>query len=629
MAAKKTVLSIAIDKALLSKLKDLSREKGYSVSKLISKLIEEALYLEENVFKDEIYKNIDWLSEEWKDKLQVLFTKVLDTTPDPVWIKDLNLRIIYVNQAFADLFGVKKEEIIGKSDIEFLPPDVAKECIYSDMKALESKQSSHSIEKIKAADGREIIFDVIKTPIYDKTGKIIAILGISRDITEFVRIQDELEEKNRELENAYRKLQEIYEYDIVTGLIKKRRFIQTVKEEIENLPEDIQYTLISMEISNLGYANEMYSYEFGSKLLKEFSKKLKEKLDEMGFGYVLGKISGDKFGLLIKEDIVNRHILKKFLNFVRSVRVPTPDEESFFIPKIIFAVRKISRQDLSDIEKILLQMEEVLIHLRENAKRNFVILKSQPTVYSRVIELEKKIKKNLEEGKFELKLKPISDLTDKSVYGYQIVCSFEDIPERDVCHFLENTYVDNVLRTIDQKVFEILKRKVYPKTDKIVFARFRQPTIDRVLNLPEDKITKDIIYIKDKTVFMVSENIFTNSYSSILELKNSYNLKFCLDNFGVGNTSIKVLTRMIEHDLFQYLKINGSFIKTSIYSTKRERILRGVITVSKEFNIKTIASDVDSEDILQFVKDVGFDLAEGDYIGEAVGINNAMLHLRD
>ncbi len=629
MAAKKTVLSIAIDKGLLSKLKELSREKGYSVSKLISKLLEEALYLEENVFKDEIYKNIDWLSEEWKDKLQVLFTKVLDTTPDPIWIKDLNLRIIYVNQAFADLFGVKKQEIIGKSDIEVLPPDVAKECIYSDMKALESKKSSHSIEKIKSADGREIIFDVIKTPIYDKTGKIIAILGISRDITEFVRIQKELEEKNKELEEAYRKLQEIYEYDIVTGLIKKRRFLQTVKESVEKLPEDGQYTLISMEISNLVYANEMYGYEFGSKLLKEFSKKLREKLDDMGFDYILGKIGGDKFGLLIKEDIVNRHILKKFLNFVKSVRVPTPDEESFFVPKIIFAVRKVTRQDLPDIEKILLQMEEVLIHLREHAKRNFVILKSQPTVYRKVIELEKKMKKNLEEGRFEVRLKPVKDLKDKSVYGYQVVCSFEDISEKDVCQLLENTYVDNVLRAIDQKVFEFLKRRVYPKTDKVIFARLRQSTIDRILNLPEDKITKDIIYIKDKSVFMISENVFTNSYSSILDLKNSYNLKFCLDNFGAGNTSIKILTRMIEHDLFQYLKINGSFIKTSIYSTKRERILRGVIAVSKEFNIKTIASDVDSEEMLLFVKDAGFDLAEGDYIGESVGVDNAMLHLQD
>ncbi|WP_457624865.1 EAL domain-containing protein [Persephonella sp.] len=627
MAAKKTVLSIAIDRELLSKLKELSKEKSYSVSKLISKLLEEALYLEENVFKDEIYKNIDWLSEEWKDKLQVLFTKVLDTTPDPIWIKDLNLRIIYVNQAFANLFGLKKEDLIGKSDIEVLPADVAKECIYSDMKALESKKSSHSIEKIKAADGREIIFDVIKTPIYDKSGKIIAILGISRDITEFVKVQEELEKKNKELEEAYKKLQEIYEYDIVTGLMKKRRFLHTVKEALNRMEKDQEYTLINIEVANLMYANEMYGYEFGSKVLREFSRKLKEKLEDMGFDYVLSKIGGNKFGLFVKEDIVNRNVLRKFLNFVKSIRVPTPDEESFFVPKVIFAVRKVSKEDVKDLEKILLQMEDLLMHLKESGKRNFVILRNQPAVYTKYIQLEKKIKKSLEEGKLHLQLRPVKDVEDLSVHGYQVVCSFEDIDEKDICHVIENASVDNLLRKIDQKLFETIKRKVYPNTDKTIFARLRQTTLDRVLNLPEDKITKDIMYIKDRAVFMVSENTFTNSYSNILELKNNYNLKFCLDNFGAGNTSIKMLTRMIEHDMFQYIKINSSFIKTSMYSAKRKRILKGVLAISSEFGIKTIASGVDSEEVFGFVKDIGFDFAEGDYIGESVDIQNIKQYL--
>ncbi|SNZ03402.1 PAS domain S-box-containing protein/diguanylate cyclase (GGDEF) domain-containing protein [Persephonella hydrogeniphila] len=629
MAAKKTVLSIAIDRELLSKLKELSKEKSYSVSKLISKLLEEVLYLEENVFKDEIYKNIDWLSEEWKDKLQVLFTKVLDTTPDPIWIKDLNLRIIYVNQAFANLFGLKKEDLIGKSDIEVLPADVAKECIFSDMKALESKKSSHSVEKIKAADGREIIFDVIKTPIYDKTGKIIAILGISRDITEFVRVQEELEKKNKELEEAYKKLQEIYEYDIVTGLVKKRRFLQIVREALNQMEKGQEYTLINIEVANLMYANEMYGYEFGSKVLREFSKKLKDKLEEMGFDFVLSKIGGNKFGLFVKDDIVNRHILRKFLNFVKSIRIPTPDEESFFVPKIIFAVRKISKEDTKDLEKILLQMEDLLMHLKEGGKRNFVILRNQPVMYTKYIELEKKIKKSLEEGKLNLQLKPIKDLQELSVHGHQVVCSFDEIDEKDICYLMENASIDNVLRKIDQKLFDIIKRKVYPNTDKTIFVRLRQTTLDRVLNLPEDKITKDIMYIKDRTVFMVTENTFNNSYSNILELKNNYNLKFCLDNFGVGNTSIKMLTRMIEHDMFQYIKINSSFIKTSIYSAKRKRILKGVLAISNEFGIKTIASGVDSEEVFDFVKDIGFEFAEGSYIGESLDVENLKQYLLD
>jgi len=621
MTAKKTVLSIAIDRNLLSKLKELSVEKGYSVSKLIGKLLEEALYLEENVFKDEIYKNIDWLSEEWKDKLQILFTKVLDTTPDPIWIKDLNLRIIYINQAFADLFGIKKEDIIGKTDIEVLPPEVAKECIYSDMKALESKTSSHSVEKVKSSDGREIIFDVIKTPIYDRTGKIIAILGISRNITELIRTQEELARKNKELEEAYKKLQEFYEYDVVTGLYKKGKLLELIKESLENSDENQSYTLITLEVANLSHANEMYGYKFGSKLLREFSKQLRERLEESGLEYILGKIGGNKFGLFIKEDVVSRNMLKRFLNFIKSIRVTTPDEEGFFVPKILFAVRKINKSDIPDLEKIFLQMEDIISHLKEGGRKTFVILRNQPTIYRKAIEIEKKIRKDLEEGRFKPYLRPIKDSKKLETFGYEIICGFERVPEKDVCNLLENIYLESTFRVVDKKLFQIIKKKIYPKTDKLLFLKLRQTTLDKIYNLPDDQITKDLLYIKDKTVFMISENIFANSYTNIHEIKDSYNLKLCLDNFGAGSTSIKTLIRMIEHDLFEYLKINQTFIRTSMYSKKRKRVLKGVLNISSEFGIKTIASGVNSEELYTFVKELGFDYVEGDYVGKVVEVD--------
>ncbi len=617
MAAKKTVLSIAIDRELLSKIKQLSTEKAYSVSKLISKLLEEALYLEENVFKDEIYKNIDWLSEEWKEKLQILFTKVLDTTPDPIWIKDLNLKIIYVNQAFADLFGIKKEEIIGKSDIEVLPPEVAKECIYSDMKALESKTSSHSIETVKSKDGREIIFDVIKTPIYDKNEKIIAILGISRDITEFIKVQEELKKKNEELEEAYRKLKEIYEFDVITGLMKKRRFLEEVKKSLSELEND-SYTLISIEITNLSYANELYGYEFGSKLLKEFSKMLRERLDELGVNYLFGKIGGSRFGLLIKDNAVNRTLLKKFLNFIKSVRITTPDDEGFFVPKIFFVVRRISKKDTEEIEKILMQMEDMISHLKDTGKRSFIILKDQPSIYKKAVEIEKKIKDEIKKGKFHPMLRPVKDVDMSSVEGYMVVCGFGKLAEKYVCSSLDNLYLENIFRIVDQKVVEFIKKRIYQKTDKTIFAKLRQSTLDKIANLPDDQLSKDVMYIKDKTVFMISENTYINNFSNILELKDSYNLKFGIDSFGTGNLPIKSLVRMIEHELFSYLRVGGFFIRTSMHSPKRERVLRGIVTIGKEFGIKTIAADVDRKDIYEFVKEVGFDYVEGEYVGSLI-----------
>lgn len=198
MATKKPIISVIVERDIYNKLKEGAKKEKTSLSRYASKLIKEALYLKENVFKDEIYKNIDWLNEEWEDKFKYLFTTVLDTTPDPIWIKDINLKFVYVNQAFADLFGYKKEEMLGKGDAELLEEEVAKNCIYSDYLAINNEGPTHSVEAV-VKDGKKLYFDVIKTPIKDKNGKVIAILGISRDITE---IQEKCEIKSKEEKNS-------------------------------------------------------------------------------------------------------------------------------------------------------------------------------------------------------------------------------------------------------------------------------------------------------------------------------------------------------------------------------------------------------------------------------------------
>ena len=617
MASKKTILSIAIDKDLLAKLKKLSEEKASSVSKLISNLIEEALYLEENVFKDDIYQNIDWLSEEWRDKLQVLFTKVLDTTPDPIWIKDLNLKFIYVNQAFEKAFKVKREDIIGKGDVEVLPPEVAKECIYSDMKALEKKESSHSLEKVPADNGKEIIFDVIKTPIFDRTGKLIAILGISRDITEIINIQKELERKNKELAEAYQQLRDIYEYDVVTGLLNKEKFVEEVHNKLNEANNRDKFEFILMEISNLIYANEVYGYDFGNKVLREFAESLKKALEENNFEFVLGKLSGNKFGLFVKSEVSDRRLLRKFLNFLKNIRILAPDDH-YFIPKVSFVVKDITKKDKDDFEKLIVYMEDILTRVRENRRKNYLILRSNMSIYEKAIEAQKKLKEEIESGKFSPSLRPIVELNTGKKVAYEVTCGLSSIKDEDLCHLVDNIYIEAPLSQLDEKIIQLVKRKVYPKLkdEEKVFVKLRQQSIELMLNMPDSDIAKDILFIKDKAVFEITEDTFVKNIGTLHELKNSYNLQFCLDDFGTGNASIKNLIRMLEYEMFQYIKISESFIRTSMVSAKRKRVLKGVIAVTSEFGIKTIASGVSSEKLLDFVKEIGFDYATGKLFNE-------------
>ncbi|ACO03699.1 MAG TPA: GGDEF domain-containing protein [Persephonella sp.] len=614
MTKKKNILSIAIDKSLQDKLKELSREKHISVSRLVSRLVEEALYLEENVFKDEIYKNIDWLSQEWKDKLQFLFTKVLDTTPDPIWIKDLNLRIIYVNQAFADLFGLKKEEIIGKSDIEYLPSEIAKESIFSDMQALEKKQSTHTVEKIEK-DGKVRYFDVIKTPLFNKSGKIVAILGISRDITNLVETKEELERKNRELLDAYQKLKELHEYDNVTGFMKRNKFI----EEFDNLlksKDRSTLTVVMIDINNFKYINEIYGFEFGDRLLREISNQLKNFVENIDNTALLGKLSGDEFAVLFKRDIDLNEIVKRFKEILSQIKLNTPKYHSIYSPKAVYCAVKVEPDITLSAEEIVTHMEVAIFDLRESKDTDFSIIDLKENISS--VELEEKLVKALENKKIVPFLQPVYDFKNDEIIGYEVFARIEDegnyIEAKD---FITVAYRKDFIVPIDHEILEIVKNEIMPliEDDKKLFINLSSFSLNKLENIA-DPMAKEIIFIKDRSVFDINEQEFLRNISNITDIKRSYNISFSIDDFGTGNTSFRTLIRISEEKIISYLKIDGSLMKELGNSEEKKNIVRSIVAACKQLGIKTVAENIENEKIYEAVLDIGIDCGQGNYLSQ-------------
>lgn len=614
MTKKKNILSIAIDKSLQDKLKELSREKHISVSRLVSRLVEEALYLEENVFKDEIYKNIDWLSQEWKDKLQFLFTKVLDTTPDPIWIKDLNLRIIYVNQAFADLFGLKKEEIIGKSDIEYLPSEIAKESIFSDMQALEKKQSTHTVEKIEKG-GKIRYFDVIKTPLFNKSGKIVAILGISRDITNLVETKEELERKNRELLDAYQKLKELHEFDNVTGFMKRNKFI----EEFDNIlkgKDRKTVTVVMIDINNFKYINEIYGFEFGDKLLREISNQLKNFVESIDSSALLGKLSGDEFSVLFKKDIELNEIIKRFKEILSQIKLNTPKYHSIYSPKAVYCAVKVEPDITLSAEEIITHMEVAIFDLRESKDIDFSIIDLKENVSS--VDLEEKLIEALEKKKIVPFLQPVYDFKNDEIIGYEVFARIKDngnyIEAKD---FITVAYRKDFIVPIDHEILEIVKNEIMPliEDDKKLFINLSSFSLNKLENIA-DPMAKEIIFIKDRSVFDINEQEFLRNISNITDIKRSYNISFSIDDFGTGNTSFRTLIRISEEKIVSYLKIDGSLMKELGDSGEKKNIVKSIVAACKQLGIKTVAENIENEKIYEAVLDIGIDCGQGNYLSE-------------
>jgi len=132
-------------------------------------------------------ENAQQLLEQNKQLLQ----SIIDNTSNPISIKKLNGEYLLINKNFGELFGTTNERIIGKTDYDFLPKEIAEMYRNSDLEVAKKLIELKSEETIMQKEGTHT-YIAVKFPLYDETGRIYAIGGISTDITERKELENSL-----------------------------------------------------------------------------------------------------------------------------------------------------------------------------------------------------------------------------------------------------------------------------------------------------------------------------------------------------------------------------------------------------------------------------------------------------
>jgi PAS domain S-box-containing protein len=125
---------------------------------------------------------------------------ILDNIPDIAWMKDLNSRFIAVNQSMATSVATNIQDMIGKTDLDFYPREIAEKYMADDLKVVKSGQRKTIEETYVGSDKKTIWIETIKTPLFDEKGKVSGTIGIARNITK----RRHVEEKLRESEQRFR-----------------------------------------------------------------------------------------------------------------------------------------------------------------------------------------------------------------------------------------------------------------------------------------------------------------------------------------------------------------------------------------------------------------------------------------
>jgi PAS domain S-box-containing protein len=116
-------------------------------------------------------------------RVSALLQAVIDGTTDAIFVKDLRGRYLLCNDAVAQLAGKSVAEILGKDDHVLFDPESARALHQLDTKLM-SDGVSRTQEEVLTSDGVTRVYSATKAPYRDAKGKVIGLIGISRDITE-------------------------------------------------------------------------------------------------------------------------------------------------------------------------------------------------------------------------------------------------------------------------------------------------------------------------------------------------------------------------------------------------------------------------------------------------------------
>jgi PAS domain S-box-containing protein len=142
------------------------------------------------IVRDITSRNEAELKRTWEHEL---LKTLMDNVPDSVYFKDDQNRFILVNKAKAAHSNVTPEEMMGKTDFDFLPREQAQRIVDDENAIMRSGQVIiNKLEHLGSDDGLERWMSVTKIPRYNEEGDIIGTMGVSRDVTDWKHAEEEL-----------------------------------------------------------------------------------------------------------------------------------------------------------------------------------------------------------------------------------------------------------------------------------------------------------------------------------------------------------------------------------------------------------------------------------------------------
>ncbi len=131
-------------------------------------------------------------AEESLRKSELLYYSLVEALPQSVFRKDTQGHFTFVNQFFCQTIGRTAEEVIGKTDADLFPPELAAKYRHDDEHVMRSGVTSQMLESHAKPDGSTLYVRLIKAPLRNAAGEALGVQGVFWDVTKDKKMEEQL-----------------------------------------------------------------------------------------------------------------------------------------------------------------------------------------------------------------------------------------------------------------------------------------------------------------------------------------------------------------------------------------------------------------------------------------------------